>query len=53
MTTGRRPSVVTLTRNEVTFTHTTTAASMLAEPTPDQRRAFDLIGTTIPLTIAA
>jgi len=26
---------------------------MLAEPTPDQRRAFDLINTTIPLTIAA
>jgi uncharacterized OB-fold protein len=26
---------------------------MLAEPTPDQRRAFDLIEATIPLTIAA
>ena len=24
----------------------------LAEPTPDQRRAFDLIGTPIPLTAA-
>jgi Transposase DDE domain len=47
--------LATLTRNEVTFTHTTTTTpiSMLAEPTPDQRRAFELIGATIPLTIAA
>jgi Transposase DDE domain len=45
--------LATLTRNEVTFTHTTTPISMLAEPTPDQRRAFELIGATIPLTIAA
>jgi hypothetical protein len=45
--------LATLTRNEVTFAHTSTPVSMLAEPTPEQRRAFELIGATIPLTIAA
>jgi hypothetical protein len=45
--------LATLTRNEVTFTQTTTPIPMLAQPTPDQRRAFELIGTPIPLTIAA
>jgi hypothetical protein len=25
---------------------------LLADPNPDQRRAFELIGATIPLTIA-
>ena len=31
---------------------TNTVIPTLAEPTPDQRRAFDLIGTPIPLTAA-
>jgi hypothetical protein len=43
----------TLTRNQVRYHHTNTDIAMLAEPTPDQRRAFDLINTTIPLTITA
>jgi hypothetical protein len=43
----------TLTRNEVTFTHTPTPIPMLAAPSLDQRRAFELIGAPIPLTIAA
>ena len=42
----------TLTRNDIRYHGTTTEVPALAEPTPDQRRAFDLIGTTIPLTIA-
>ncbi len=50
---GLLDHLATLTRNEVTFTQTTTPISMLAEPTPDQHRAFELIGATIPLTIAA
>ena len=33
-------------------TTTGTEVPMLAEPTPDQRRAFNLIGTPIPLTAA-
>ncbi|MBV8346077.1 MAG: IS1634 family transposase [Mycolicibacterium sp.] len=40
--------LATLTRNDVTFTHTSTPIPMLAEPTPEQRRAFELIGATIP-----
>src|SRR5262245_45528895 len=43
----------TLTRNQVRYHSTNTDIAVLAEPTPDQRRAFDLINTTIPLTIAA
>ena len=50
---GLLEHLATLTRNEVTFTHTSTPIPMLAEPTPDQRRAYELIGATIPLTIAA
>jgi hypothetical protein len=50
---GLLDHLATLTRNEVTFTHTTTPIPMLAAPTPDQRRAFELLGATIPLTIAA
>jgi hypothetical protein len=40
----------TLTRNQVRFTATNTHMPMLADPTPDQRRAFELINTAIPLT---
>ena len=38
-----------LTRNDLRYGHVTVPA--LAEPTPDQRRAFDLIGAPIPLTL--
>jgi hypothetical protein len=40
----------TLTRNQVRFTATNTLVPILAEPTPDQRRAFELIDAAIPLT---
>jgi hypothetical protein len=50
---GLLSHLATLTRNDVTFTHTPTPIPMLAAPSPDQRRAFELIGATIPLTIAA
>ena len=49
---GLLDHLATLTRNEITFTHTNTPITMLAEPTPDQRRAFELIGTPIPLRAA-
>ena len=41
--------LATLTRNDMQYGHAVVPA--LAEPTPDQRRAFDLIGATIPLTL--
>jgi hypothetical protein len=41
--------LATLTRNDLTYGQTTIPA--LAEPTPTQRRAFDLIGAPIPLTL--
>jgi len=41
----------TLTRDEVRFTGTQHAVSMLTEPTPTQRRAFELLDTPIPLTL--
>jgi Transposase DDE domain len=43
----------TLTRNQIRYHRTNTDIAVLAQPTPDQRRAFDLINTTIPLTITA
>ncbi len=42
----------TLTRNQIRFTATNTEIPMLTDPTDDQRRAFTLIGTPIPLTAA-
>ena len=42
----------TLTRNHVRFTGTSTDVPILAEATPDQHRAFHLIGTPIPRTAA-
>jgi transposase len=42
----------TLTRNQIRYHHTNTEVPMLADPTPDQRRAFDLLATPIPLTTA-
>jgi len=50
---GLLEHLATLTRNQTRYQGTTTEIAMLAEPTPDQRRAFDLIEATIPLTIAA
>lgn len=42
--------LATLTRNQVRFPTATTDISILAEATTTQRRAFELIGTPIPLT---
>ena len=42
--------LATLTRNQSASTARATVA-VLAEPTPAQRRAFDLIGAPIPLTL--
>jgi Transposase DDE domain len=42
--------LATLTRNDLRYGQVTIPA--LAEPTPDQRRAFHLIGTGIPLTLS-
>ena len=43
----------TLTRNQIHYHSANADIAVLAEPSPDQRRAFDLIEATIPLTIAA
>ena len=48
---GLLEHLATLTRNQVRFTGTTATVPMLAEPTSSQRQAFELIGTTIPLTL--
>ncbi len=42
--------LATLTRNDLRYGQAIIPA--LAEPTPDQRRAFDLIGAGIPLTLS-
>ena len=49
---GLLAHLATLTRNQIRFTGTDTEIPMLADPTDDQRRAFMLIGTPIPLTAA-
>ncbi len=49
---GLLAHLATLTRNQVRFTATSTEIPMLTNPTDDQRRAFMLIGTPIPLTAA-
>jgi hypothetical protein len=46
---GLLAHLATLTRNQVRFPGATTELPMLAEPTPDQRRAFELIDSPIPL----
>ena len=51
--TGLLKHLATLTRNQIRYQHTNIEIDKLTEPTPTQRRAFDLINTTIPLTIAA
>jgi hypothetical protein len=45
--------LATLTRNRIRYHDTNIEIDTLTEPTPEQRRAFDLIEATIPLTIAA
>jgi hypothetical protein len=49
---GLLDHLATLTRNQIRYHHTNTEVPMLADPTPDQRRAFDLLATPIPLTTA-
>ena len=48
---GLLEHLATLTRNQVRFAGTTATVPMLAEPTSTQRQAFELIDTTIPLTL--
>ncbi len=43
--------LATLTRNQVRFAGATATVPMLAEPTSEQREAFQLIGAPIPLTL--
>jgi Transposase DDE domain len=47
---GLLAHLATLTRNQIRFTGTDTEIAMLTNPTDDQRRAFTLIGASIPLT---
>ena len=49
---GLLAHLATLTRNQVRYHGTNTEIPMLTEATPDQRRAFNLIGAPIPLTAA-
>jgi hypothetical protein len=49
---GLLDHLATLTRNDIHYHGTNTTVPTLAEPTPDQRRAFDLINSPIPLTAA-
>jgi hypothetical protein len=48
---GLLAHLATLTRNQARFAGTAVTVPMLAEPTPTQRQAFDLLGTPIPLTL--
>jgi Transposase DDE domain len=50
---GLLDHLATLTRNQVRYHGASTDVPVLADPTPDQRRAFDLLDTPIPLTAAA
>jgi hypothetical protein len=49
---GLLDHLATLTRNQVRYHHTHIQIPMLADPTADQRRAFQLLNTPIPLTAA-
>ncbi|MGO8768157.1 IS1634 family transposase [Mycobacterium sp.] len=49
---GLLTHLATLTRNDIRYHGTTTDVPTLADPTPEQRRAFDLLNTTIPLQAA-
>jgi cytoskeletal protein RodZ len=44
--------LATLTRNTVTISDTDITIDKLAEPTPTQRQAFNLINTTIPTKLS-
>jgi transposase len=48
---GLLDHLATLTRNHVRLTGTDTTVPILAEPTPDQRDAFNLIDAPIPLPL--
>jgi hypothetical protein len=48
---GLLEHLATLTRNQVRFGGTGTEVPVLAEPTLEQRKAFDLIGAAIPLAL--
>jgi hypothetical protein len=48
---GLLEHLATLTRNQIRFPGTDTTVPMLAQATPDQRHAFELIGAAIPLTL--
>jgi len=48
---GLLEHLATLTRNQIRIAGTTTDLPMLAEATPDQRTAFELIGAPIPLKL--
>jgi hypothetical protein len=50
---GLLDHLATLTRNQVRYHGASTDVPVLADPTPDQRRAFELLDTPIPLTAAA
>ncbi len=50
---GLLKHLATLTRNKIRYHHTDVEIDKLTDPTGTQRRAFDLINTTIPLTITA
>ena len=50
---GLLDHLATLTRNQIRYHGASTDVPVLAEPTPDQRRAFDLLNTPIPLTTTA
>src|SRR5580692_10064629 len=47
---GLLEHLATLTRNQVRYAGTDVTIAMLAEPTPAQRHAFELLGLSIPLT---
>ena len=49
---GLLDHLATLTRNRIRYHGTNLDIDKLTDPTPDQRRAFQLIAATIPLTIA-
>jgi Transposase DDE domain len=48
---GLLDHLATLTRNDLRYGPDGPTVPTLAEPTPTQRRAFDLLDTTIPLTL--
>ena len=48
---GLLEHLATLTRNQVRYAGTQVTIAMLTEPTSTQRRAFELIGAPIPLTL--